>query len=404
MPVSNHNVIGDAEKNKLLGLDHLRAFAITYVVLFHYQFFGHPDWVKKIAPFGWSGVDLFFVLSGFLISGQLFATIAKGRKISLSEFFIKRFFRIIPPFLVVVILYAALPAVREWGHFSPIWRYLTFTLNFGLDLRKYGTFSHAWSLCVEEQFYLILPLIFVLFTYFKAGKKAIYLLLLLFIGGFAIRLWGWNHFMVPVLSTDNYGAYWNEYIYYPTYNRLDSLLVGVSIAGLYTFYPSVKAMINKYCNLVMLSGIVLLTVSYFVCEGYSTYNTTLWGFPLVALSYGLILAAVVCPSSPVYRFKSYVTSQIAVLSYSIYLTHKIVIHLVQHVIEKAGMDKNSNLAMLICFICIVMGALLSRYLIEKPAMRVRDIVLRRLRSKKRLKNAEAEINLELAPEVGNLID
>ena len=232
------------EKHKLLGLDHLRAFAISYVILFHYQFFGHPEWVKKIAGFGWSGVDLFFVLSGFLISGQLFSNIAEGKKISLPEFFIKRFFRIIPPFLVVVILYAAFPVLREWGHLSPIWRYLTFTLNFGLDLSKYGTFSHAWSLCVEEQFYLVLPLIFLLFNYFETGSKAIYLLLALFIGGFIIRYWGWNHFIGPAMSADNYGALWNEYIYYPTYNRLDSLLVGVSVAGIYTFYPKIKEWIN----------------------------------------------------------------------------------------------------------------------------------------------------------------
>jgi peptidoglycan/LPS O-acetylase OafA/YrhL len=324
MPIAKASSIGDKEHHKLLGLDHLRAFAILYVILFHYQFFGHPAWVKAIAGFGWSGVDLFFVLSGFLISGQLFGTIAKGKQISLSEFFIKRFFRIIPPFLFVVILYASFPALREWGHLSPIWRYLTFTLNFGLDLRKYGTFSHAWSLCVEEQFYFFLPLLFVLFSYFKMGSKAIYLLVALFIGGFIIRFWSWNHFIEPVISTDNYGAYWNEYIYYPTYNRLDSLLVGVSIAGLYTFYPSVKAMVNKYCNLVVFSGIVLWVISYVVCKGYSTYNTTVWGFPLIALSCGLILAALVCPASPVYRFKSYVTAQIATLSYSMYLTHKIV--------------------------------------------------------------------------------
>jgi peptidoglycan/LPS O-acetylase OafA/YrhL len=269
--------------------------------------------------------------------------------------------------------------LREWGHLSPIWRYLTFTLNFGLDLRKYGTFSHAWSLCVEEQFYFFLPLLFVLFSYFKMGSKAAYLLVALFIGGFVIRLWSWNHFIEPVLSTDNYGAYWNEYIYYPTYNRLDSLLVGVSIAGLYTFYPSVKAMVSKYCNLVMFSGIVLWVISYWVCKGYSTYNTAMWGFPLIAVSYGLILAAAVCPASPVYRFKSYITAQIATLSYSMYLTHKIVIHVVQNLVEKVGIDRSSNLTMLICLICIIVGALLSRYLIEKPAMYARDIILQKLK-------------------------
>src|ERR1700744_4339664 len=345
------------EKHKLLGLDHLRAIAITYVILFHYQFFGHPAWVRAIAGFGWSGVDLFFVLSGFLISGQLFETITKGKQISLSEFFIKRFFRIIPPFLLIIILYTTFPAVREWGHLSPLWRYLTFTLHFGLNLREYGTFSHAWSLCVEEQFYLILPLIFILFGYFKGSKKAIYLIIILFISGFLIRLWSWNHFIGPVLDTDNYGAYWYEYIYYPTYNRLDSLLVGVSIAGLYTFYPNIKATINKHNNLVLLSGVVLLVASGIICKGYSTYGTAIWGFPLIAISYGLILASVVCPSNFVYRFKSFVTSWLATLSYAIYLSHKIVIHVTQNWFSSIGVDKNSNLMMLICMVAVVMAAL-----------------------------------------------
>src|ERR1700744_2182121 len=119
------------DKHKLLGLDHLRAFAIAYVVLFHFQIFGHPEWVNKAGSFGWTGVDLFFVLSAFLISGQLFNTIAKGKRISLREFFIKRVFRIIPPFLVILLLYAFFPYLREREEFAPIWRYLTFTLNFG---------------------------------------------------------------------------------------------------------------------------------------------------------------------------------------------------------------------------------------------------------------------------------
>jgi peptidoglycan/LPS O-acetylase OafA/YrhL len=56
---------------KLYGLDHLRAFAIFFVFLYHYQlpFFGHPVWLERVAEFGWTGVDLFFVLSGFLIGG-----------------------------------------------------------------------------------------------------------------------------------------------------------------------------------------------------------------------------------------------------------------------------------------------------------------------------------------------
>ncbi|MDB5006544.1 MAG: oatA 3 [Mucilaginibacter sp.] len=366
-----------SDKHKLLGLDHLRAVAIISVFLFHYQFFGHPAWEKNVAGFGWTGVDLFFVLSGFLISGQLFSAIAKGNPISLGEFFIKRFFRILPPFLVVLTLYFAFPFLREWGSPAPLWRYLTFTLNFGFDLKKYGTFSHDWSLCVEEQFYLILPLIFWLFTYFKAGKKAIFLILALFVAGFILRLWGWYHFMEPVLQTNNLGLTWNKYIYYPTYNRLDGLLIGVSIAGVFTFYPTVKEWINKRSNIIMLLGLAVLLVAYFVSTPQDTFYTCLFGFPLISLAYGIILAAIVCPSNMLFSIKSWLTSQIATLSYSIYLSHKIVIHSIQSLLEKVGMDKNSNLAMLICVVAVIAGALVLRYVVEKPALRIRNIILNR---------------------------
>jgi peptidoglycan/LPS O-acetylase OafA/YrhL len=370
-----------SDQHKLIGLDHLRALAITYVFLFHYQFFGHPDWEKNIAGFGWTGVDLFFVLSGFLISGQLFSTIAKGKAISVKEFFVKRFFRIIPPFLFVLILYFNFPALSEWGHLAPAWRYLTFTLNFGFDLKKYGTFSHDWSLCVEEQFYLILPLTLLLLTYFKAGKKAVYLILALFIAGFIVRLWGWYHFIEPKLPTNDIGLVWNEYIYYPTYNRLDGLLIGVSIAGLFTFYPSIKQKVNRYSNLIMLIGLIMLVGAYFVSTPQDNFYTCVFGFPLIALAYGTILAAIVCTSNIFYNLKSFVTSQIATLSYSIYLIHKIVIHTTQNLLGKAGIDKDSNLMMLICITAVIAAALIMRHVIEKPALRMRNVILGKWKKK-----------------------
>jgi peptidoglycan/LPS O-acetylase OafA/YrhL len=371
-----------SDKHKLSGLDHLRAVAIISVFLFHYQFFGHPAWEKNVAGFGWTGVDLFFVLSGFLIAGQLFSTIAKGKTISLREFFAKRFFRIIPPFLVVLTLYFVFPGVREWGHPSPFWRYLTFTLNFGFDLSKYGTFSHAWSLCVEEQFYLILPLTFWLFSYFKGGKKAIWFIIILFIAGFLLRLYSWYYLVQPALPSSNLGLLWNKYIYYPTYNRLDGLLAGVSIAGAHTFYPHIKSWINRYSNMILLLGLALLAAAYFVCTPQDNFYTCAFGFTLISLAYGTILAAVVCPSSIFYKLKSKITSEIATLSYSIYLVHKIMIHLTQGLLEKVGVDKNSNLTMLTCIIASFAGALLMRYAIEKPALRIRDKVLDRWRNQK----------------------
>ena len=366
-----------SDKHKLLGLDHLRALAITYVLLFHYQLFGHPEWVNKIGGFGWTGVDLFFVLSGFLIAGQLFNTINKGKTINMREFFAKRFFRIIPPYLVVLLLYTAIPFLREREHMAPLWKYITFTLNFGLDLKTTGTFTHAWSLCVEEQFYLILPLTFWLLNHFKAGKKVIYILAALFIAGFMIRYAGWHYFAAPHLAEDDFGAIWHQVIYYPTYNRLDGLLIGVSIAGAYTFYPRIKEIANRYNYLLMLLGLAILIAAYFVCSPGDSLISTVWGFPLVSLGYGLILAAIVCPSNFLYRRQSAITGQLATLSYSIYLSHKLVIHLTQNLLQKNGIDKNSNLMMLCCLFSTITFALILRYTIEKPSLKIRDKLLQR---------------------------
>ena len=126
-------------QQKLYGLDHLRALAIAFVFLFHYFILSgkQPEWLPGFAKFGWTGVDLFFVLSGFLISSQLFAQIQKGQKISFKQFFLKRFFRIIPAFLVTVVLYFFFPYFREKESLPPVWKFLTFTQNLGLNLKDF---------------------------------------------------------------------------------------------------------------------------------------------------------------------------------------------------------------------------------------------------------------------------
>ena len=160
--------------NRLFGLDHLRALAIILVFVYHYgRLFPHPEWTNSISKFGWTGVDLFFVLSGYLIASQLFAKIAQERKISFKEFFLKRFFRIIPAYIVVVTTYFLFPSFREREALAPLWKYLTFTQNLGLDAVRQGTFSHAWSLCIEEQFYFFFPMILITLVYFKGIKKVI---------------------------------------------------------------------------------------------------------------------------------------------------------------------------------------------------------------------------------------
>lgn len=364
-----------AEPKKLLGLDHLRALAIIMVLFYHYRMFAHPEWVDTIMGFGWTGVDLFFVLSGFLISSQLFERMARGRAISLPEFFIKRFFRIIPPYLVVLAIYFLIPAFRERESLPPLWKFLTFTQNLGLDLKTSGTFSHAWSLCVEEHFYLFFPLVLAALIAFKAEKKGWVLLVALFLFGFGVRLYSWHYLIVPTAAADNAWKYWYMYMYYPTYNRLDGLLAGVSIAALFAFKPLVKERITKHGNVILGISILVLAGAWFLCEDQSGFAASIFGYPLISVGYGLMVIAAVSPSGFLYRVSSRATALIAKLSFVLYLSHKGVIHLVQPLFEKAGMAPKGNLMLVASLLAALVGAFVLNKIVEVPFLRLRQRVL-----------------------------
>ena len=367
------------EQSKLYGLDHLRALAILLVLGFHYQlgYFGRPEWTKQFNQFGWTGVDLFFVLSGFLISSQLFAQIKKGKNISLKEFFLKRFFRIIPIYFVVVGIYFCFPFFREKEALPPLWKFLTFTQNFGLDIKNFGTFSHAWSLCVEEHFYLFLPLILIFLQMTQLFKKGYWLLIMLFVAGFVTRLYSWHEGYLPAVGNESSLASWTEFVYYPTYNRLDGLLVGVSIAAIYQFLPKAWNKISNYGNHLILVGLVLLTAAYFFCSDLSSYATSIVGFPFISIGYGFLVMGAICPASFLYKWNSKITTLIATLSYGIYLSHKGVIHMAQEIFSNWGIDKNGNVMFLICIAFCILIAWLLHLAIEKPFMKWRDVMLKK---------------------------
>jgi peptidoglycan/LPS O-acetylase OafA/YrhL len=362
-------------QQKLYGLDHLRALAIAYVFLFHYFILsgGNPEWLPDFAGFGWTGVDLFFVLSGFLISSQLFFQIKQRQQISFKQFFLKRFFRIIPAYVFTVGLYFSFPFFREKEALPPLWKFLTFTQNLDLDLKEFGTFSHAWSLCVEEHFYLFLPLILILLQLTNLTKNSYWLIIALFIFGFIIRIYSYDYLFAPKMEDEKSWMYWYKYIYYPTYNRLDGLLVGVSIAGVYQFFFVVWSKISKYGNLFIILSLVVLAGAYFLCENQMTFNATIFGFPLIAVGYGLMVIGAISPTSFLFKWKSKVTTFIASLSYAIYLTHKGVIHLTHQLLSDFDID--SNMLLLICIATCTFFAYLLHLTIEKPFMKLRNNIL-----------------------------
>src|SRR6267378_2339840 len=111
--------------HRIAGLDVLRAVAIVLVLAAHYPKTG-AGLLTRVLNFGWSGVDLFFVLSGYLIGGQLFAAQAAGRRVSFAGFYARRCLRTLPNYYVVLAMYFLVPAWIAGAAPEPVWKFLTF--------------------------------------------------------------------------------------------------------------------------------------------------------------------------------------------------------------------------------------------------------------------------------------
>ena len=217
---------------------------------------------------------------------------------------------------------------------------MTFTQNFGTDTSKFGTFSHVWSLCVEEHFYLFFPFILIFLLRKNLFAKSYWILIVLFLLGFALRFFLWNTYLASYGIAEQPKGYWVKIMYTPTYNRLDGLLVGVAIAALYHFLPNVWNKISKFGNHLIITGILLMAAAYFSCTTQKAFSTSIFGFPIIAIAYGFMVTGAISPVSFLYKWQSKTTTLIATLSYGIYLTHKSIIHVVQEIFSKWGITRS----------------------------------------------------------------
>lgn len=350
----------------LVGLVHLRALAITLVFLYHYRLFAHPPWVDRVGAFGWTGVDLFFVLSGFLISRQLFRGLASRGTISLREFYFKRLLRILPAYLVVLAAYFWFPELHERESLPPLWRFLSFTQNVGLDLRTSATFSHAWSLCIEEQFYLVLPLVLLAVA---RRRRAVWLLPLVFASGLLVRA-----LLYQNRVTD--GFTWYEWIYYPTWSRLDGLLMGVILGAVYELRPALRERLLANSTARLVLAAVLWFAAAWMFDDLQSLWASVVAFSAIAVVYGLLVSAALSPSSILARSSSRVTEWLATLSYALYLTHKACIHVAQSAFANAGLAAEGGAMLVACASASLLVALALHLAVERPFLQWRDRVLR----------------------------
>jgi peptidoglycan/LPS O-acetylase OafA/YrhL len=349
-----------AKAHRQPGLDLLRALAILFVVLYHAGLFGFvlPYGVQR---FGWIGVDLFFVLSGYLIAGQLFSARVRGQPLNIPRFYWRRALRILPAYVVIVAVYFFLPAwLREYPAMPPVWKFLTFTQNLGL--RGGVSFSHAWSLCIEFQFYLILPLLILALTRWRRGHA-------IFVGAVLVFEIGIRALLARMNATGSFG-WWQQWVYYPTYSRLDALTVGVALAAMESFRPRWWSALMNSARWIGLAGIAAIAVALVLAEDGLGLVSSALGFSLVALGMGTFLICAVSPRLPLSRVSLPGAAFLATIAYSIYLSHKLAIHWIQDL--SAAHSISSAAAYPVMLMSILLAGSVLFFAVERPFLRIRE--------------------------------
>lgn len=356
--------------HRIHGLDTLRAAAIVLVMLQHYVLFvSREDTFGFVGTLGWMGVDLFFALSGYLIGNQILVALRSEGGLSLRRFYARRFLRTLPGFYVVLALYALWPAFRAGAELPPLWRFLTFTQNINLDP---GTaFSHAWSLNIEEQFYLLLPAAALGLAALRAPlSRAWALLAAVVVLGMVARAWLWS---ATVDGNPQALYHYYKYIYYSSLCRLDELVAGVAVAMVRNYHPQLWERLAGRGNVSALGG---LACSAFACwlflrEPYG-FVTTVFGYPLLATGFGLLVLAAVSRQSLLRSLRVPGAASLALWSYAVYLTHKQVMILLAPHLHRLGWQAGDWRAIALSLAAGVLSGVVLYLLVEAPFMRLRS--------------------------------
>ena len=353
---------------RLPGLDLLRAIAIVWVMLFHaYALFGLGVGFGWLSGYGWMGVDIFFVLSGFLIGTQVLRPLQRGERLSFGGFYARRAWRILPAFAVMLALYAGFPALREAPGLQPWWQFATFTLNLLIDYDHNQAFSHAWSLCVEEHFYLLFPLLAWWLTRRPTTLKFVATCACIVVFGIALRSAVWLH----DTALDPPRNWFVEDIYFPTWMRLDGLLMGVVLATLRVYRPCTWARLQRHANKLLLGGVAVWCLALWLFRDRTGLLANALGWPLLSFGFGLLVFAAADRRSLIGRWRVPGAGWLAAISYSLYLSHKIALHLVQVTLAAPLRDHGVLAFATYALAVLLLGAAL-HYGVERPCLRWRD--------------------------------
>ncbi len=358
------------DRERQPGLDLLRALAIVFVVFYHGGIFGFTL-PAHIDRFGWIGVDLFFVLSGYLIGGQLLAPLARNEPIKLGRFFARRSLRIRPAYLVVLAIYFCLPSLREYPSISPLWKFLISVQN--INLTGGTSFSHAWSLAIEDQFYLLLPFALILLNGHRA-RLSWFVAAMIVTGGLCLRAYLALHF--PGDGGVSFRGY-QKFIYYPTWTRLDPLVFGVGLAAIRRFRQAWWTKLTNAAVWLWLPALGSIVFALYLGEGETlTATACVAQFPLIALGMAALLVCALSPRLRFCRAKIPGATILASVAYSVYLSHKLVVHEVVVFCGLHGIPLTSATALFLVHLSIYAGGAFLFFMVERPFLQLRHRLTR----------------------------
>jgi peptidoglycan/LPS O-acetylase OafA/YrhL len=340
-------------------LDFLRALAVLLVLFRHAPEAGAlaNGLSDALVVGGWIGVDLFFVLSGYLVSSLIWQEIDRTGHFDAWRFLIRRGLKIYPAFYVMLFISILIFLIRPGSvNLKSVSAEIFFVQNYFP-----GLWNHTWSLAVEEHFYLLLTGVVYLFLRFGENvKRKVFLACVICI------------FSCLLLRVNlSYQAYSHETHLFPTHLRIDALAFGVLLQLLLRYAPNatIKATLLRVALIIF--AFALSAWAFFCPLGSAPWVTSI-GFTMLSLSgFILIYALEAWQGFEKLRIVR-AFSAIGVYSYSIYLWHIPLNHLIHGVIKRLVPGVTIEFYYVIYFFVAVAGGIVLGKLIELPFLRQRD--------------------------------
>lgn len=367
-------------KKQYLELDIIRAVAITLVMMNHFYenaFINLPSesYITQFLKWGWHGVDLFFALSGFLIGGQIIEENLNGT-FSFKRFYIKRFWRIFPPYYfsilvaiistsIIILLLGFNPTSQDISLKSVIIN-IVYLQNYFPQTLQSGIY---WTLAVEEQFYILIPLVIYLFIVYLRKYLLASLLVLIFFGVF-----------IRFILYDPLKEFSSSFLI-PFHTRFDNLLFGVFAAYLFISYKdrfeNILHFPRNWKFLIFLVSLVSLGASFLYGSYGISYFNICWQFTLTSIGFSAtILYVILFPfsrTSP-HAFQK-IVRLIAKYSYTMYLYHILIMYLLIGFLRYIRIDRGGFLVyfavFVVYFITTFLISSLIYWLIDSPCMNYR---------------------------------